>query len=105
MRPTHPLRAEKRKHFLPRLGAGLRRFRAYLHQSALPPSPVAGGLLVGGHVLLLLSLCHFIALFHSPHQVEALLYLEPYMDTFATSIVLLWLLVLGMDWLERRHRP
>ena len=68
----------------------------------LPPLlPPAGRLLVGGHMLILLSLCHFVALFHSGSRGEALLYLEPYMASVAASAAVLWAVVLGMDWLNR----
>lgn len=71
----------------------------------LPPlCPAAGRLLVGGHILILLALCHFVALFHSESRGEALLYLEPYMTSVAASAVVLWAVVLGMDWLEKRDR-
>ncbi len=71
----------------------------------LPPlRPMAGRLLVGGHILLLLSLCHFVALFHSESRWEALLYVEPYMASVAASAAVLWAVVLGMDWLDRTER-
>jgi hypothetical protein len=52
-------------------------------------------------MLILLSLCHFVALFHSGSRGEALLYLEPYMASVAASVAVLWAVVLGMDWLDR----
>ena len=71
----------------------------------LPPLlPLSGKLLVGGHILILLSLCHFGALFHSGSRSEALLYLEPYMASVASSAAVLWAVVLGMDWLDRTDR-
>ena len=71
----------------------------------LPPlRPMAGRLLVGGHILILLSLCHFVALFHSESRGEALLYVEPYMASVAASAAVLWAVVLGMDWLDRTER-
>lgn len=71
----------------------------------LPPLlPLSGKLLVGGHILILLSLCHFVALFHSGSRPEALLYLEPYMASVASSAAVLWAVVLGMDWLDRTDR-
>jgi hypothetical protein len=66
--------------------------------------PLAGRLLAGGHILILLSLCHFVALFHSGSRPEALLYLEPYMASVASSAAVLWAVVLGMDWLDRTDR-
>ena len=69
-----------------------------------PLLPLAGRLLVGGHILILLSLCYFIALFHSEGRGEALLYLEPYMASVAASAAVLWAVVLGMDWLDRTDR-
>lgn len=72
---------------------------------SLPPLlPLAGRLLVGGHILILLSLCYFVALFHSEGRGEALLYLEPYMASVAASAAVLWAVVLGMDWLDRTDR-
>ena len=84
MNPTHPHVPRRKK------------------ASRLPPlRPLAGKLLVGGHILLLISLCHFVALFHSESRGEALLYIEPYMASVAASAAVLWAVVLGMDWLDR----
>lgn len=67
-------------------------------------SPFAGRLLVGGHMLLLISVCFFVALFHSDSRPEALLYIETYMASVGASAAVLWGVVLGIDWLEHRYR-
>ena len=85
MRPTVPQRTKKHRH--------------------LPlwlPSPLAGRLLVAGHILILLSLGHFAYLLGGEGQGEALLYMEAYMGSVALAPIPLWAGVLALDWLERR---
>lgn len=66
--------------------------------------PFAGRLLVAGHILILLSLCHFAALLSGEGQSEALLYMESYMGSVSASFTVLWAASLGMDWLDRTHK-
>ena len=67
-------------------------------------TPFAGRLLAAGHILLLVSLCFFVALFHSDNRTEALLYMETYMSSVGGSAAILWGVVLGIDWMEHRHK-
>ena len=79
--------------------------RRVKQRPSLPPwllRPLAGKRLVAGHILMLISLCHFACLLGGEGQGEALLYMDVYMETVAVSAVLLWAGVLGLDWLERR---
>ena len=78
--------------------------RARQHPSLPPwlPHPLAGRLLVAGHILILLSLCHFACLLGGEGQGEALLYMEAYMESVALAPIPLWAGVLALDWLERR---
>lgn len=57
--------------------------------------------LLAGHILTVMSLCHFAALLFGEGRGEALLYIEPYMGSVASSLVILWGGALGLDWLER----
>lgn len=68
------------------------------------PRPPAGRLLVAGHILILISLCHFAALLSGEMQSEALLYMEAYMWSVSAAFTVLWAAVLGMDWLDRTHK-
>ena len=65
--------------------------------------PLPGRLLVLGHVLILISLSFYVALFHSEARAEALLYMETYFSSLGGSAALLWGVVLGVDWLDRQR--
>lgn len=67
-------------------------------------SPFAGRLLALGHILLFLSVACFVAMYHSPVRAETLLYAETYFGSVGGSAAVLWGVVLGVDWLERKER-
>lgn len=64
--------------------------------------PFSGWLLALGHILILIALCFFVALFQSEGRAEALLYMETYFSSLGGSAAVLWGVVLGTDWLERQ---
>jgi hypothetical protein len=65
--------------------------------------PFSGRLLALGHILILIALCFFVALFHSEGHAEALLYMETYFSSLGSSAAVLWGVVLGVDWLDRQR--
>ena len=58
----------------------------------------AGRLLLGGHILILLSLCDFTARLVG-HSVEHFLYTEHFIHSLSVALVLLWGAALGVDYL------
>lgn len=68
-----------------------------------PLSRVAGQFLLAGQVLMVLSLCHFAALLWGEGRTEALLYIEAYAGSLASSLILLWGVTLWLDRLERKR--
>lgn len=69
-----------------------------------PPLTSAGKLLLAGHILILAALCDFAARLASG-SVEHLLYLESFIGSVSSSVVLLWGIALGWEWLDRSRYP
>jgi hypothetical protein len=63
--------------------------------------PYAAGLLRGGHLGILFSLCCLWIFWDSGMRGEALLYAETYLGATGGSLVSLWATALGIDWAER----
>ena len=80
------------------------RFLDFIRPSPRPPSllPPARNLCIGGHALILLAVEDMLLRLSDPPSADALLYLEHFAGSLASSLVLLWLGVLGLDLLSRR---
>ena len=76
-------------------------------KSALPSlprlRPIAEALFLIGHVLLLLALEDYTLRLATVPSPEAVLYLEHFAGAVSSSLVLLWMSVLGLDLLERKN--
>ena len=70
--------------------------KAHIHFSHI--SAPAEKLLLGGHFLLLLALCDYAARIHAGSPAH-LLYLETFMSSLSSAVVLLWSAGLGLDYL------
>jgi hypothetical protein len=62
------------------------------------------GLLLIGHVIIVLALCDFAARLHAGVTVEPLLYIGDFMRSVAVSYVLLWGAGLGLDYWGKTSR-
>ena len=67
--------------------------------------PMAEGLLLGGHSLLLLALEDYALRLANNPSTDTLLYLEHFAGSVSSALVILWMAILGLDLLERRHAP
>ena len=65
--------------------------------------PIAEALFLIGHVLLLLALEDYTLRLVTAPSPEVILYLEHFAGSISSSLVLLWIAVLGLDLLERKH--
>ena len=75
-----------------------------MHHLHLPRlRPMAEVLFLIGHVLLLLALEDYTLRLATPPSPEAVLYLEHFAGSVSSALMILWLTVLGLDLLERKH--
>ena len=75
-----------------------------MHHLHLPRlRPMAEALFLIGHVLLLLALEDYTLRLATTPSPEAVLYLEHFAGSVSSSLVILWMTILGLDWLERKH--
>lgn len=65
--------------------------------------PMAEGLLLGGHSLLFLALEDYVLRLSNTPSADTLLYLEHFAGSVSSALVILWMAILGLDWLERKH--
>ena len=65
----------------------------------------AARMLAVGHMGILLCLCLLWILLDSPLRGEAILYADAYARSVGGFGVILWVVALGIDWLERFYRP
>ncbi|MBQ4113614.1 MAG: hypothetical protein IJD38_12535 [Clostridia bacterium] len=79
------------------------RTRSRPHTSLPRLRPMAEGMLLGGHSLLLLALEDYILRFATGPSSDTLLYREHFAGAVSSALLLLWLTILGLDLLERRH--
>ena len=66
--------------------------------------PRAFRFLLTGQFFILIALCEFILRFQKGSSVEHLLYIEPFMESVAASLLILWSIGLGMDYSERTKK-
>jgi hypothetical protein len=73
------------------------------HPSLPRLRPMAEGLLLGGHSLLFLALEDYILRLANTPSSDTLLYPEHFAGSVSSALVILWMTILGLDLLERKH--
>jgi hypothetical protein len=64
---------------------------------------MAEGLLLGGHSLIFLALEDYALRLANTPSADTLLYSEHFAGSVSSALVILWMTILGLDLLERKH--